>query len=132
MNVLRAAVLYFLAVYGVGFLLGMIRVLWWTIEHPPERYILVEIPILLLFAWFICGVVVRHRHVAADVRTRLCMGALAFALLMACELWVGWVFGRLTPIDYLHSLGYPINALVLASQVLFGGFPLLRHLLGRG
>jgi hypothetical protein len=131
-NELRAATAYFAGVYFAGFVLGTIRVLWWNVSHPPERYILVEVPVLLMFAWFLCGVVVRRCRVAMLPNARLRMGALAFVMLMACELLLGWVFERQTPIGYVASLGHPVKVLVLCSQALFGTFPLLRLWLGRG
>lgn len=132
MTGLRAAALYFAGVYAVGFVLGMIRVLWWNVTQPPERYIMVEVPIILMFAWYWCGVAARRGRVPTTFNARLRMGALAFAMLMACELALGWLFGRQTPVDYVTSLGHPVNALVLGSQALFGCFPLLRAWLGRG
>ncbi|GAB4379704.1 MAG: hypothetical protein Kow00121_34360 [Elainellaceae cyanobacterium] len=61
MNILRAAVLYFTLVFGTGFILGVIRVLW-VVPYLGTRWAeLLEMPIMLVVEASRMGTVGRLR-----------------------------------------------------------------------
>ena len=121
----RAALAYSGLVFAAGFVLGTIRTLFISPLLGELHAVLLEAPIMLFVSWVACGSSIRR----FDVHGRgagLAMGAVAFALLMTAELALSVLaFGR-SPAEYLRALGAPAGAAGLASQVVFGLFPLIR------
>jgi hypothetical protein len=127
-----AGIAYFALVFALGFVLGTVRTLF--IQHAPGGGrllgVLIEMPIMLGAAWFLCRSVVRRFEVAPTVAARTVMGGLAFALLMLAELLVGaLLFGR-TPVGHLALYRDPSYALGLAAQVAFALLPVVQLRLG--
>jgi vacuolar-type H+-ATPase subunit I/STV1 len=125
-NAMRAGFLYFIIVFGIGFLLGTIRVLTLIPRLGELISTLVELPIILSAAWIVCGLLVVRLRVPPQWQSRLTMGVLAFALLMMAESGLAvWLFGRTIP-EHLESYWLLPQAIGLAGQVIFALFPLLQ------
>jgi fucose 4-O-acetylase-like acetyltransferase len=125
-----AGVLYFAMVFALGFIFGTARVLWVAPRVGELPAVLVELPLMLAAAWFICGALLR-RFDLAGARERLIMGALAFVLLMLAELLLDLIaFGR-SPVEHFADYRKAPDALGLAAQALFAIFPVLRLRGGR-
>jgi hypothetical protein len=87
MQVLKAGLLYFALVFGVGFVLGPMRV-FWLVPHFGERTAeLMEMPIMLMIMMVAAQWVVRRLAVPSTWSSRLGMGGFALGLLLAEE-WV--------------------------------------------
>jgi hypothetical protein len=87
MQVLKAGLLYFALVFGVGFVLGPMRV-FWLVPHFGERTAeLMEMPIMLMIMMVAAQWVVRRLAVPSTWSSRLGMGGFALGLLLAAE-WV--------------------------------------------
>jgi hypothetical protein len=85
--------------------------------------VMMELPVMLTAAWFICQRVVRHFGVPAAAGPRLVMGGVAFALLMVVEFALAvTAFGR-DPSAYFSSLVTPAGMLGLTGQAVFGLWP---------
>jgi hypothetical protein len=103
MLVLKAGALYFALVFGAGFVLGTIRVLW-VVPRVGERTAeLIETPIMLLVIMLAARWVARRFAVASTPTTRLGVGGVALGFLLVAE-WtlVLWLRG-LTMGEYVAS-----------------------------
>jgi hypothetical protein len=94
MQVLKAGLLYFALVFGVGFVLGPMRV-FWLVPHFGERTAeLMEMPIMLMIMMVAAQWVVRRLAVPSTWSSRLGMGGFALGLLLAAEwMLVLWLRG---------------------------------------
>jgi hypothetical protein len=82
---LRASVLYFAVVFALGFAFALVReglLHLGAAEATRLRAALVEIPVLLVAAWFACRLVVRRFGVPPNGAARALMGVTAFALMI--------------------------------------------------
>src|SRR5688572_12093098 len=107
-TVLRAAGLYFLAVFGAGFLLGVARTLWLVPQVGSRAAELMEMPVMLAVMIYAAHRVVRRYSLSPRPRVRLVVGGLASASLLAVELGVvlplrgvslGEYWARLDPVS---------------------------------
>lgn len=119
-----AGLIYFVAVFALGFALGAVRVLALEPALGSLWPVLIELPIMLAASWWICGRVIQRLLPGAGQGARLIMGASAFALLMSAELSLSVaVFGR-TVMEHVGAWGSLHGALGLAGQIAFAAFPL--------
>lgn len=94
MRILKAGVVYFLVVFGAGFVLGPIRILWVVPQLGMRTAELLEMPIMLIVIVLAARWVVRRFGLPLAVSTRLGMGFVALALLLVAELTlVLWLRG---------------------------------------
>ncbi len=85
LTILKTGLLYFLLVFGVGFILGPIRILW-LVPRLGERYAeLIEMPFMLAAIILIARWMIRRFQIPADTGIRLGMGFLAGVLLLSVE-----------------------------------------------
>ena len=125
-NAIRAGFLYFIAVFGIGFLLGTLRVLVLIPRVGELVSTFIELPIILSAAWIVCGLLVTRFQVPSTWQMRLTMGGIAFGLLMVAELALSvWLFGGTVQEHFAGYLSLP-QAVGLAGQVTFALFPLLQ------
>jgi hypothetical protein len=85
---LKAAVLYFALVFGAGFVLGPIRVLWVVPRVGTRAAELMEMPIMLAVIVVAARWVVRRLAVPPARADRLAMGAVALALVLLMDFTV--------------------------------------------
>lgn len=124
---LIAGVVYFGAVFSLGFLMGVLRVLVMAPRVGETGAVLLELPVMLAASWLACGRLVRVFGIGAGTADRAVMGASALFLLLVAETAAALVlFGR-TPDEWLGSWRTTPALLGLASQVAFGLFPLFRR-----
>jgi len=124
---IRVGIFYFIGVFGVGFLLGTIRVLVLTPRVGELVSTLIELPIILSAAWIVSGFLTTRFKVPSDWWTRLRIGLIAFGLLMAAELGLSvWVVGNTMPEHFAAYQSLP-KTLGLAGQVVFAFIPLLQR-----
>lgn len=80
MTILKAAVVYFALVFGAGFLLGFIRVLF-AVPRVGERMAeLLEAPVMLAVIILAAYWIVRRFQLQAGVISRLGVGLIAFTI----------------------------------------------------
>ena len=125
-RVLRAGVLYFTIIFGIGFGLGTIRVLLLVPRLGAVTSELIELPIILTAAWILCGRLITHFQVPRHWPARFAMGAIAFTLLMIAEavLSVGLFGNSITA--HFASYRSLYGGLGLLGQVIFATFPLVQ------
>ena len=121
-----AGLLYFAAVFAIGFALGTLRVLVVIPRLGELVAVLLELPVMLALAWPICGALLRRFAVPPGLAPRLAMAATAFGVLMAAELVMSVVVFGQTPAQHWGSYHRLAAQLGLAGQMVFALFPLLR------
>jgi hypothetical protein len=104
MRILKAGILYFMLLFGTGFVLGTVRTLWVVPRLGTRMAELLETPIMLVVAIAAARWIV---HRLAVPSARLVMGGIALVLLLVAEfgfvLWLracrfGQYFARRLPV----------------------------------
>lgn len=119
---------YAAMVFGFAFFTGAIRTVMVSQNFgiTPLLGVLIEIPIILLFAWRICHSIMRWMRVSPGLGERLLTCATALIAMLAAEYALSaLVLGRTLP-DFLATYAQPEAMLGLAGQVIFSTFPLFR------
>jgi len=94
MRILKAAVLYFAIVFGTGFVLGPIRILWVVPRFGTRMAELMETPIMLVVTIISARWIVRRLALPAAPSNRLGMGCIALGLMLVAEFTlVHWLWG---------------------------------------
>ena len=124
MPTLKAALLYFLTVFGAGFLLGPIRIFLLVPKIGIRAAELIEMPIMLTAIYFAA----RHTNEKFPLspNSRLAAGLIALTLMLSAELAVATAFRGLTIRDALLNRDPISGTAYYASLILF---PLLPRLL---
>lgn len=86
MKSIKAGILYFAVVFGAGFVLGPIRLLWLVPRVGTRTAELIEMPIMLMVIVAAARLLVRRLSVPPEPAVRLGMGFLALALLVTAEM----------------------------------------------
>ena len=125
---LRAGFVYFVIVFTIGFILGSIRVLVVAPRSGELMAVLIELPLMLTAAWFICASLIARYQVAPRIPDRITMGSSAFALLLVAEIVLSTaVFGN--PIGHIFVGYLTLHGFVgLCGQLTFAAFPSLQLL----
>jgi len=128
MQILKTGILYFVFVFGAGFVLGSIRVLWAVPHFGARMAELMETPIMFLVTIVAARWLVRRLAVPCTLFSRLGMGCVALALLLVAEFTlVLWLRG-LSISDYLASRD-PVSGTVY--YVMLGVFAIMPLLVAR-
>jgi hypothetical protein len=83
MLILRAALLYFALVFGAGFVLGSMRVIWVVPRLGARIAEIAEMPIMLAVIFAAAKWTLRRYELASS--QRLMVGCIAFAFLVVAE-----------------------------------------------
>jgi hypothetical protein len=128
MPILKAGLLYFVLVFGAGFVLGTIRTLWIVPRLGTRMAELTETPIMLVITILAARWTVRRLAVPSTPPARLGMGFVALGLLLVVEFTlVLWLRG-LTIREYLASRD-PVSGTVY--YVMLGVFAIMPLVLAR-
>lgn len=124
---LWAGVVYAAAVFGFAFLTGALRtVAVSSTGAPPVLGVAIELPVLLLVSWVICGLLLERMHMPAETGVRMLMGAVALIVMLSGEFALSaLVIGRNLP-DFLASYQHPEASLGLIGQLAFAALPVIR------
>src|SRR5512140_2503902 len=107
MRILRSAALYFLIVFGAGFVFGPIRVLWLEPKLGAALATLCEAPFLLLVMVLAAWWVPRKTALPLETWALVVMGVGALLLQQLADFAVGLGLERLTLREQLASLATP-------------------------
>ena len=124
-NVLKAAGLYFLAVFGAGFVLGTLRVLWLVPQIGSRAAELIEMPFMLAVMVFAARWIVRRFALASRPRVRLGMGFSALAMLLLVEFAVVLPLRGIPIAEYWSNLDPVSGSLYYGLLGLYALLPLL-------
>jgi pimeloyl-ACP methyl ester carboxylesterase len=101
---MKPALLYFAALFGVGFLLGVVRELWLARHFGGRAAELAEIPVMIGWALFAAHFIVRRQLRERSAAARLGMGVGALFLVLAAELFLVLPLRGLTPAEYFATV----------------------------
>lgn len=128
MRIMKAGVLYFALVFGTGFVLGPIRILWVVPRLGTRIAELIEAPVMFVVIIVAARWIMRRLAVPYIIPIRLGIGCVALGLLLVAEFTlVLWLQG-LSIRDYLASRD-PVSGTVYC--VLLGMFVLMPLLVAR-
>ncbi len=124
---LKPGALYFALVFGAGFALGVLRVLW-LVPLVGERWAeLMEMPVMLVVIALAARWIVR-RFVPASAAQRLAIGVFALALLLSAEFTLVLGLRGLTLGEYFATRD-PVSGTVY--YVMLGVFAVMPLLVAR-
>ena len=125
MQIFKAGLLYFAIVFGAGFMLGPIRILWVVPRLGTRVAELLEAPIMLVVTIVASRRIIRKLAVPPTPSSRLGMGGIGLGLMLSAEFTlVLWLRG-LSIREYLESRD-PVAATVYYMMLaIFGVMPLL-------
>jgi hypothetical protein len=122
-HALIAATVYFLILFTLGFVLGTIRVLLVAPWIGVLGATLIEVPLMLIAAFFTCRWAIGRWQVVPTVSARGAMALLFLALLALFETLVGVVlFGR-TLAGTWSGLATPAGLIGLTAQAIAALLP---------
>ncbi len=128
MQILKAGVLYFALVFGAGFVLGPIRILWLVPRFGMRMAELMEMPIMFVVIIVAARWIVRRLAVPSAPLSRLGMGCLALALVLIAEFTLALWLRGLTIAEYVASRD-PVSGTVY--YVMLGMFAIMPLLVTR-
>ncbi len=124
MQILKAGVLYFAVVFGAGFVLGPIRILWLVPRFGTRLAELMEAPVMLIVVILAARWVVRRFAVPPILPSRFGMGFIALGLMLVAEFTlVRWLRG-VTVAEYFASRDPVSGAVYYAMLGVFALMPL--------
>jgi hypothetical protein len=125
MKILKAGVIYFMLVFGAGFILGPIRLLWVVPRFGTRMSELMEAPIMIAVIIVAAKWIVRRLSLPTTPGSRLGMGFVALCLMLVAEFTlVLWVRG-LSISEYLATRDPVSGTVYYASLGVFAIMPLL-------
>ena len=124
-HTVKAGVLYFTLVFGAGFVLGPIRILFLVPRVGSRTAELMEMPIMLAVVIFAARWVVRWLAPPPTPSTRLGVGVIALGLLLIAEMTLVLCLRGLTISEYLTDRDPVAGAAYLAMLGLFALMPQL-------
>jgi hypothetical protein len=124
-----AMLLYFAIVFGVGFLLGPIRVILIEPRLGSLAAVLIEVPLLLFAMVIVARLVPRWLNLPASISVYVGMGLGALALQQVADTLVGVYLRGLTPQQVFATYTTPAGMIYLFALLAFAAMPLLvnRH-----
>jgi hypothetical protein len=122
---LKAGVAYFAIVFGAGFVLGPIRILWLAPRFGTRLAELMETPIMFVVILVAARWIVRRLALPSRASCRLGMGFIALGLMLIAEFTlVLWLRG-LSIREYLASRDPVSGTVYYAMLGVFAIMPLL-------
>jgi len=129
MRILKAGALYFVLVFGVGFVLGPLRVFWAVPRFGERTAELMEAPFMLI-AIVLAARWIARRFIQPKSSTKLlAVGLLALALLVATELTMMLSLRGLTIEEYVRSRDPVAGGVYVVLLLLFALMPMMTRTL---
>jgi hypothetical protein len=122
-RIFQNGLLYFALVFGAGFLLGPIRVLWAVPRFGERTAELMEAPLMLLAIVLAARWVAGRPGAPKSAPQLLALGVVALAILLATELGVTLSLRGLTFEEYVRSRDPVAGAVYVLLLVLFALMP---------
>lgn len=127
-RVLAAAALYFVLVFGVGLLLGPIRVLWLEPAFGQTLSVLFETPFLIGAMIIAARLAPRWTRMSGSWLSYAAVGFFALAFQQIADLAVGFGLRGMTLGDQLSYFSTLPGYIYLANLIVFALAPLLMQL----
>ena len=131
MPILVAALLYFAIVFGIGFLLGPIRVLMLEPTVGSTVAVLCEAPLLLTAMILAARWLPQKLHLPMTVTALATMGIGALILQQLADLAVGLYVRELTSTQILETYKTQAGAIYALLLVVFAAMPVVVNMITR-
>lgn len=128
MQMMKAGVFYFALVFGAGFVLGPIRILWVVPRFGTRMAELMETPIMFVVTLVAARWIVRRLAVPSAPSRRLGIGCVALCLMLVSE-WTLVLWLRGLPISEYLANRDPVSGTVY--YVMLGVFAIMPLLVAR-
>jgi len=125
MQILKAGVLYFALVFGAGFVLGPIRILWVVPRFGTRMAELMETPIMFVVTLVAARWIVRRLALPPRAASRLGMGSIALGLMLVAEFTLMLSLRGLSVQEYLATRDPVSGTVYYAMLGVFAIMPLL-------
>jgi hypothetical protein len=125
MRILTSACLYFVIVFGVGFLLGPIRVLWLEPWLGKTAAVAVEAPCLLAAMIFAARQVPRWTGLSKTIGSLAAMGIGALFLQQIADVALAIGLRGMTASEKVKAYATPEGLIYLALVLLFAAMPVM-------
>jgi hypothetical protein len=103
MQILKAGVFYFALVFGAGFVLGVLRIIWLVPRVGTRIAELMETPIMLVVTILAARWIVRRLAVPPKPSSRLGMGCVGLGLMLVAEFTLVLWFRGLSISEYFAT-----------------------------
>lgn len=123
MRIFKAALVYFALVFGAGFLLGPIRILWVVPRLGTRTAELIEAPIMLVVVITAARWTVSRFAVPLNRTKRLALGCIALGLLLLAEFSLVPLLRHVSIKTYLASRDPVSGAVYYAELGIFAIVP---------
>ncbi|MGE0385177.1 MAG: hypothetical protein AB7Q97_10635 [Gammaproteobacteria bacterium] len=128
---LQAGAVYFTLVFGAGFVLGLIRVLWLVPRIGERAAEIAEQPVMLVVILFAARGTIARLLPEGSVAQCVACGLAALALLLTCEVAVVLALRDLTLPQYLAQRDPVAGGIYLIMLALFAAMPALLRIRAR-
>jgi hypothetical protein len=125
MHILKPALVYALIVFGAGFVLGTIRVLFVLPLLGERTAELLEMPLMLAVIVLAARWITRRYLQQAQPRDLLAVGGIATGWMLAAEFLVGLILRWLSPMEVLVNRDPVSGTAYYLSLLLFACMPRL-------
>lgn len=125
MKSLKAGAIYFALVFGAGFVLGVVRVIWIVPRLGIRTAELLEAPFMLLIIILAARWVVRNLALQTVPKVRLGAGFVALSFLLFAELTIVLGVRHLTLAQYLAGRDIVAGIVYAVMLLVFAAMPLL-------
>ncbi len=122
---LTVALLYFGLVFGAGFVLGPIRILWLVPRVGVRTAELLETPIMVLVTVLAARWVIRHYNVQPAFATRPGIGVIALSFMVVAEFGLGFVLRGISVSEYITNRDPISGTVYFLALGLFAFMPAL-------
>ena len=124
-QILKAGALYFALVFGAGFALGTIRMLWIVPSFGTRKAELMEAPIMFVITLLASRWVARRLAMPPSLPRRLAVGLVALGLVLLVEFTVVLRLRGVTIGEYLASRDPVAGTVYIVMLSVFAIMPLL-------
>ncbi len=125
MQVIEAALVYFALVFGLGFLLGSIRVTFIVPQLGTRNAELLEMPFMLVGIFLAARFIVKQFVLPKTILAYLSVGMLALSLTLLAEILLVVVLQRGTIRQYFKSRDTVSGSAYILLLILFALMPLM-------
>jgi hypothetical protein len=122
---IKAGITYFVLVFGVGFVLGVIRVTLLVPRLGERTAELIEMPFMFMAIVVSARLIIWRFRLPASAMVRLGAGCLALGLLVGAEVLLAVAIQERTLGEYVASRDPVSGGVYLAMLVLFAVMPLV-------
>jgi hypothetical protein len=125
MRILKAGILYFVLVFGTGFLLGTVRVPFLVPRLGARAAELIEMPLMLLAIIWAARHIIRLFALPSTGTVRISVGLLALALAVTAELSFVLLLQGQSAAQYIASRDPVSGTAYLVTLALFALMPFI-------